>query len=61
MPDSTSSTGFSLTGWLPIASPCVGGGWGVVAAPPIGAQVVVMPMDGNADSSVLWGAHWSNP
>lgn len=53
-------TGQSVSNWYPIATPCMGPGWGIVAAPPIGAQVVLLPTDGDADAVVVHGAHWSN-
>lgn len=49
-----------LTGWLPILSPCIGAGWGLVASPPIGAQVLVVPVEGSPISGVVVGGHWSN-
>ncbi|HUC17340.1 MAG TPA: phage baseplate assembly protein V [Acetobacteraceae bacterium] len=51
----------ALTGWLPIAMPCAANGWGVIAVPPVGAQVIVLPIDGDSDSSVVIAAHWSQP
>jgi uncharacterized protein involved in type VI secretion and phage assembly len=61
LPSSTSPSGFSLTGWLPIVMPCSGPGWGIVASPPVGSQVVVTPADGNTNSAMITGAHWSGP
>lgn len=50
----------TITGWLPIAMPCVGSGWGLVAVPPPGAQVLIIPTDGNNNAAVVVSAHWSN-
>lgn len=48
-----------LTGWLPLASSVVGGGWGLVHVPPVGTQVFCMPDAGDDNSYVVVGATWS--
>ncbi len=49
-----------LSGWLPIASPWVGSGWGLVCAPSPGDQVVVIWQEGDAEQGVIVGRLWSN-
>jgi hypothetical protein len=48
-----------LTGWLPILSPWVGGGWGFVAFPSPGDQVLVIPQEGDAEHGVIIGCSYS--
>ncbi len=48
-----------LTGWLPILSPWVGGGWGFVALPSPGDQVLVVPQEGDAEHGVVIGSSYS--
>jgi phage baseplate assembly protein gpV len=48
-----------LTGWLPVISPWVGGGWGLAAPLVPGAQVLVMAQEGDAEQGVVMGAIWS--
>src|SRR5258708_28308186 len=48
-----------LTGWLPILSPWVGAGWGVVCPPAPGDQVMVPPHDGDAASGGIVRASFS--
>ena len=50
-----------LSGWLPILSPWVGAGWGFVALPAPGDQVLVVAQEGDADSGVILGASFSAP
>lgn len=50
-----------LSGWIPVLTPMAAAGHGVLAAPEIGAQVVVLPVDGSAQSFVVLGAHFSVP
>ena len=57
--DVPTAFGFKTTGWLPLASQSIGAGWGIIACPPIGSQCLVMPMEGDGNSSVVWGGHWS--
>ena len=49
-----------LSGWLPIAAPWVGSGWGMVCAPSPGDQVVVIWQEGDAEQGVIVGRLWSN-
>jgi hypothetical protein len=49
-----------LSGWLPIAAPWVGGGWGMACAPSPGDQVVVIWQEGDAEQGVIVGRLWSN-
>ena len=48
-----------LTGWLPLLTPWVGNGWGLVCPPAIGTQVLVLPHEGDAEQGVIVGATWS--
>ncbi len=48
-----------LTGWLPLLTPWVGNGWGLVCPPVIGTQVLVIPHEGDAEQGVIVGATWS--
>jgi phage baseplate assembly protein gpV len=49
-----------MTGWLPVLSPWVGAGWGVVAPPVPGQQVLVLPQDGDGEHGVIIGGAWSD-
>jgi phage baseplate assembly protein gpV len=49
-----------LTGWLPILSAWVGGGWGLVCPPQPGDQVLVLAQEGSADNGVIVGASFSD-
>lgn len=49
----------ALTGFIPIASLMAGNGYGILAAPLPGDQVLVVPTDGFADSLVAVCGHWS--
>ena len=49
----------ALSGWLPILSLSLGSGWGILAAPMPGAQVVVIPIDGFSEAGAILGAQWS--
>lgn len=49
-----------LTGWLPILSAWIGGGWGMVCMPTPGDQVLVLPQEGNAEHGVIVGRAYSN-
>lgn len=49
-----------LTGWLPIASQWVGAGWGMVAPPSPGQQVVVLAQEGRAEHGLILGGLYSN-
>ena len=49
-----------LSGWLPILSAWVGNGWGMVALPSPGDQVVVLAQEGHAEQGVIIGAAYSS-
>ena len=49
-----------LTGWLPIVSPWVGAGWGVVCPPSPGDQVLVVAQEGDAENGVILGGSFSD-
>ena len=48
-----------LTGWLPILSPWVGAGWGMVCLPSPGDQVLVIPQEGDAQQGVIVACAYS--
>ena len=48
-----------LTGWLPLLTPWVGNGWGLVCPPAIGTQVLVLPHEGDAEQGIIVGGTWS--
>ncbi len=48
-----------LSGWLPVLSPWVGAGWGFVALPAPGDQVLVVAQEGDAENGVIIGASFS--
>jgi phage baseplate assembly protein V len=48
-----------LSGWLPVVSPWVGGGWGLAAPLPPGTQVVIVCQEGDAEQGMIIGAVWS--
>ena len=48
-----------LSGWLPILGLGAGNGWGVVCPPAMGAQVVILPLDGDHESWAVLGGAWS--
>ena len=49
-----------LTGWLPLLSPWVGNGWGLVCSPSPGDQVLVLPQEGDAEHGLIVAACWSS-
>jgi phage baseplate assembly protein V len=49
-----------LTSWLPVLSQSVGAGWGVHAPLAGGEQVLVLPMEGDAENGVIVGRAWSD-
>lgn len=49
-----------LSGWLPIASPWIGAGWGLVCPPSPGDQVLVIPQEGEAEHGIVVAASWSD-
>ena len=48
-----------LTGWLPLLTPWVGNGWGLVCPPSPGDQVLVLPQEGDAEHGLIVAASWS--
>lgn len=48
-----------LTGWLPIASPWIGNGWGLFAAPNIGDMVAVEYINGDLEAGTVVGRFWN--
>ncbi len=48
-----------LTGWLPLLTPWVGNGWGLVCPPSPGDQVLVLPQEGDAEQGLIIAASWS--
>ena len=48
-----------LTGWLPLLTPWVGNGWGLVCPPSPGDQVLVLPQEGDAEHGLVVAASWS--
>ncbi|MBW4024938.1 MAG: baseplate assembly protein [Proteobacteria bacterium] len=48
-----------LSGWLPIAANWVGSGWGMVAPPSPGQQVVVLAQEGRAEHGIVLGGLFS--
>jgi len=49
-----------LSGWLPIASPWVGAGWGLACPPSPGDQVLVLWQEGDAEHGIVVSRLWSN-
>lgn len=49
-----------LTGWLPVLSPMVGNGWGIVSPPALNNQAFVIPQEGRADHGVVVGMAFNN-
>ena len=49
-----------LTGWLPILTPWVGAGWGLVCPPSPGDQVLVLPQEGDGEHGVIAGGSFSD-
>jgi phage baseplate assembly protein gpV len=48
-----------LTGWLPLLSPWVGAGWGLVCLPSPGDQMLVIPQEGDAEHGLIMAGTWS--
>ncbi len=48
-----------LSGWLPLLTPWVGNGWGLVCPPSPGDQVLVIPQEGDAEHGLILGTTWS--
>lgn len=49
-----------VSGWFPVLSPWIGAGWGMVAPPAPGDQVLVIPQEGNAEHGVVVGRSFSD-
>jgi hypothetical protein len=49
-----------LTGWLPILTPWVGAGWGLVCPPSPGDQVLVLAQEGDGEHGVIAGGSFSD-
>jgi Type VI secretion system/phage-baseplate injector OB domain len=49
-----------LSGWLPILSPWVGTGWGMICPPAPGDQVLVLAQEGAAEHGVIVGRIFSS-
>jgi phage baseplate assembly protein V len=48
-----------MSGWLPVATIWAGAGWGLAAPTPIGAQVLVLCQENDAEQGVIIGVLWS--
>jgi len=48
-----------LSGWLPVLSPWVGAGWGMVCPPSPGEQVLVLAQEGDAEHGLIVGRAFS--
>ena len=48
------------TSWLPVLSPMVGSGWGLVCPPSPGQQVLITPYEGNGGHYAVTGMSFSN-
>jgi hypothetical protein len=48
-----------LSGWLPIASPWIGAGWGLACPPSAGDQVLVLCQEGESEHGIIVGRLWS--
>ena len=49
-----------LSGWLPVMSPFVGGGFGLVSPPVIGQQVSIVADSGDHQHGIIIGGTWSS-
>lgn len=49
-----------LSGWLPMLSPWVGNGWGMVCPPSPGDQVLLIAQEGDAEQGVVIGCAYSS-
>ncbi len=49
-----------LSGWLPIAAPWVGAGWGMACPPSPGDQVLLLWQEGDAEHGIVVCRLWSN-
>src|SRR5579871_4225512 len=48
-----------LSGWLPVLSPWVGNGWGMVCPPSTGDQVLLIAHEGDVEQGVVVGRAFS--
>ena len=48
-----------LSGWLPVLSPRVGNGWGLICPPSVGDQVFILAQEGVAEHGVIVGCCFS--
>lgn len=48
-----------LSGWLPVLSPWIGNGWGMVCLPQVGDQVLVAPQEGDMEQGIVVGGCYS--
>jgi phage baseplate assembly protein gpV len=49
-----------LSGWLPVLSPWVGAGWGMLCPPAPGDQVLVLAQEGAAEHGIIAGRIFSS-
>lgn len=49
-----------LSGWLPVLSQWIGSGWGLVALPAPGDQVLVLTQEGDAEHGIVVGRAFSD-
>jgi phage baseplate assembly protein gpV len=49
-----------LTGWLPVLTPWVGAGWGLVCLPSPGDQVLVLAQEGESEHGIVVGSSYSD-
>ncbi len=50
----------ALSGWLQVITPWCGPGWGMLALPPVGAQVALLPFEGDAENCIILGATFND-
>jgi phage baseplate assembly protein V len=48
-----------ISGWMPVASPWIGNGWGMFATPNIGDMVTVDYINGDLEAGVIVGRLWN--
>lgn len=49
-----------LTGWLPVLSPWIGAGWGLVCPPAPGDQVLILAQEGHPEHGIVVGGIFSD-
>ncbi len=49
-----------LSGWVPILSPWIGNGWGMVCPPTPGDQVLLVPQEGDVEQGIIVGRVFSS-